>query len=417
MFSNNVPQIRSIDFCSEKVSENKSPDNIIQRKKSELDAKRECECLNRLLTRLSELIQDVTQDLIEAKSRKDIERAVCDRVTVTDVYEFAWIGEPNLSHDVITANTWEGIWEPAPETLEYDYQDIGRHPPAVRAYETSETHLVEDSETLASLIETNHWIGADQLYGIVAIPLIYRKTRYGVLTVYTAQKNRLNECEIVVLEALARTAAAAISALERGRILAADSILDIEFTIPNYDLFFIDLSAETNSDLKYNGSVYRDDGSALLFFTTDAAPSTVKEIMDEHSDVKAVTLVNEHAQGSLFEFTVSGTSIITKLAERGVKTRSLTAADGEGRISVELPNEADVRDIAHLLKEHYSGTELVSQHKRERPPTTKGEFTEEFKSRLTERQLTTLKKAYISESFQWTAGFFQRTSTHASQTS
>jgi PAS domain S-box-containing protein len=376
--------------------------DVTKRKEAELEAKRERQKLDHLLTRLNGLVQDVTRDLVRATSRDGIEQAVCDRIAATESYEFAWLGEPDLARDSITATAWAGAWDPAPDALEYDLHDDGRDQhPVVRAYETGETQLVEEPEQLAAIRDSAAWIGADRLSGMAAIPLAYHDTLYGVLTVYTTRPDALNRRETVVLEALARAAATAINALERGEMLAADSILDVEFAIRDPDLFVADLSARTECAFEYNGSVYRDDGSMFMFFTTDASPSAVAAVVDDHPDVESVACINEHAEGNLFEFTVAETSIITTLAERGAKTRSLTATDGEARIAIELPNEGDVRAIADLLDDRYPGTELVAHRTRSRPPTTKQEFFADLEDRLTERQLTALQKAYVSGYYEW----------------
>jgi hypothetical protein len=72
-----------------------------------------------------------------------------------------------------------------------------------------------------------------------------------------------------VLEAPARAGATAIDGLEGGELVAADSIIGVEFAIRDRDLFVVDLAAREDCAPQYNGSIYRDDGSMVLFFTTD----------------------------------------------------------------------------------------------------------------------------------------------------
>ena len=139
----------------------------------------------------------------------------------------------------------------------------------------------------------------------------------------------------------------------------------------------------------------------VMSFTTDATPQAVETVVDDHPDVDTVACINERAEENLFEFTVAETSIITTLAERGARTRSLTATDGEARIAVELPTDGDVRGIADLLDDRYAETELVTHRERERPPATKQEFVADLEDRLTERQSTALQKAYVSGFYEW----------------
>jgi predicted DNA binding protein len=72
------------------------------------------------------------------------------------------------------------------------------------------------------------------------------------------------------------------------------------------------------------------------------------------------------------------------------------AADGRAHITLELPPEVDVRTVATLLRDRYTGTELVASRTRDRPATTKQEFIAEVEARLTDRQVTALQKAYLS---------------------
>lgn len=70
-------------------------------------------------------------------------------------------------------------------------------------------------------------------------------------------------------------------------------------------------------------------------------------------------------------------------------------------MSVELPTEADGREIVSMLRERYQNTELAAYRERERPPETKQEFIGKFTDKLTERQLIALQTAYVSGFCQW----------------
>lgn len=376
--------------------------DVTARKEAELEVKRERRHLKHLLNRINGLLQDVHGDLVQAVSREGVESAVCERIAAADAYDFCWIGEPDLSRDAIMANTWEGAWNPDAADLTIDLTtELLDASPIVDAYETEGAQVVDDPDELAAVVEDAPWIVGDRLEGIAAIPLVYRETLYGVLTVYTTEANALNEREIIVLEALGHATATALNALERERIITADSVIELEFEIRDRSLFFVDLSARHDSEIEYNGSIYRTDGSVLMFFMTDIDSSVVEESIENHPNVEGVGLVNEHDEGNLFEFTVGTESIITTLAKRGAKTRSIEADDGTGYISVELPTDADARAIVALVQEHYPTTELVAYRERERPPETKQEHIGKLKDNLTERQLTALQTAYVSGFYEW----------------
>ncbi|MDX1744991.1 MAG: bacterio-opsin activator domain-containing protein, partial [Halobacteriales archaeon] len=381
--------------------------DITARKEAEFEVKRERAQLDHLLSRINGLIREVTAALVESVTRADVEGAVTDRIASADIYDFAWIGEPDLSNDRIVPNAWAGDWDPTADDLEVPLrgardEDGGKYPdPVATAYETGELQVITDPDAVAAFVATQPWMVDPGLQGIVAVPLVYRDTRYGVLTVYSTEVDGLNDRETVVLGALGRATATAINAIERGRILAADNVVELEFSIRDRDLFFVDLSSRTADPIVYNGSVYKDDGTVLMFFTTDASPDEVEQVVVDHDDVRGVTLINQTDDGNLYEFSVAPDSIITVLAERGARTRSLTAEHGTSNVSVELPTEADARAILALLKDRYAEAELTAYRERERPPETKQEFIGQLKDTLTDRQLTALQRAYVSGYYEW----------------
>lgn len=375
--------------------------DVTARKEAELELKREQQRLEHLLNRIEGLLQDVHSDLVQAVNREDVESVVCERIAAEDPYGFCWIGVPDLSRDTIVATAQAGAWSPDNAALDIDLTtDSADISPIVETYETECVQIIDDPNDLAAIIENVPSTAMDADFKAVAtIPLVYRETLYGVLVVCTTEEDALNEREAIVLEALGRAIATAINALERERIIIADSVVELEFEMR--DLFFVDLSDRHSTEVEYNGSIYRTDRSMLMFFTADIDLASVEKSIEHYPDVEDVTLVSAHDGGNLFEFTVGMDSIITTLAERGAKIRSMRATNGIGHVSVELPTEADARAIVTMLKEQYPNTELIRYREQERPPETKQEFIEQLKDTLTERQLTALQTAYVGGFYEW----------------
>ncbi|WP_254839201.1 bacterio-opsin activator domain-containing protein [Natronomonas marina] len=374
--------------------------DITDRKEAEMEARRRREELEHLLVRIDGLLQDVTRELVQAGSRPEIERAVCERVAADDTYEFGWIGAPDYATETIVASAQAGEWSPTEEALAADLSDE-EGGPTVAAYRTGEIQVVGGSEDLADLAARTPWLDADDLGGVAAIPLSYGETTYGVLTLYTTDGAALNEHEMVVMAALGRAAGTAINALERGRILASDSVTELVLETTDSDLFFVELSKETGSYLEFDGSVHRDDGSVLTFFTTDADAEAVRDVAAGYPDIESASPIHEFDDATLWEFGLANASITATLAERGVKISSITVADGTAEISVELPKENEVRAIVELVRERYPDTKIAAHRERERPPQTRRGFVADLEERLTERQLTALRKAHVSGYYEW----------------
>lgn len=131
-----------------------------------------------------------------------------------------------------------------------------------------------------------------------------------------------------------------------------------------------------------------------MFFLTDRPPEQI-DCRLSSTDVDHVHSVSSGEEWGLFEFSVGVDSLVADLAERGVRTRSISAENGRARIRIELPPELDSRSITDRFRDRYPSTELVGYHERERPPITREEFVEQVKDRLTDRQLTALQRAYL----------------------
>jgi Predicted DNA binding protein len=119
--------------------------------------------------------------------------------------------------------------------------------------------------------------------------------------------------------------------------------------------------------------------------------------------VESVTCIVAREQECLLEV-VLGESLLVTLTEYGAALRSVTAEDGSTRITVELPYEAEARDLFDLVAEEYPGTELLGYHERERPVETRQDFTGAISDRLTDRQETALRTAYLGGFFDWPRG-------------
>jgi len=375
--------------------------DITERKAAEMQVKREREDLKHLLLRIDGLVKNVTEQLVEAQSRSQVEQAVCEQVTAAETYDFAWVGVPDRAIDSLVGTAVAGEWAVPTADLELDLTAADSSPapdppPAASASRTGELQVVTDPGALSTLAEQSAWLDAEELGGIAAVPLVYGETTYGVLSVYTSDETTLNDHEQAVLGAIGRATATAINALERGRLIASDSVTRVEIRSHDRGLFFVDLSARTGGSFSYNGSVYRDDGSVLLFFESDADAETVVEAVADYPHIVSVDSLYEYDGQTLFEFVVTDNSLPGILAERGVRIDAIGVDNGVASLDLELSAESDVRAIVEFLQERYPKTTIVAQQRREEPPSTRRAFVGEVKTQLTERQLTALRKAHVS---------------------
>ena len=362
-------------------------DDVTARKEAELAVERERRNLDHLLARIQGLVSDVTRALVEAESRDGVEQGVVERVVETESYALAWVGEPDGAS--VVPRAWAG--DPGVEVDQLTVEREDRTHPTARAVESHEVEVDERGED-----GSDRFPELDAEFdGVAAVPLTYGETLYGVLTVCAVRPDALDEREVTVLEALGRAIGTALNALESRRILSTDSLVELEFEVRDRGLFVVDLSARCECRLDYEGAVHGADGGFSMFFTTDTDPGTLIERAAEVPGIARAARVGGGGEEHLVEFDVEAGSFVVDLAERGVRTRSIAAEDGSARIQIEFPTEADSRAIADRFRERYAETELVAYRERERPPTTRREFIEALEGRLTERQQTALRKAYL----------------------
>jgi predicted DNA binding protein len=241
----------------------------------------------------------------------------------------------------------------------------------------------------------------EEVRASIVVPLVYKETTYGVLAVFADEAGAFDEREQVVLTAIGRAVANAINAIERGRIIDATEIIELEFTVDDADLLFCRLSRGADCRVEAAGIDYRPDGSLRLYVTAeDADGERLAALAREDSDVTAVKLITDHEDGCLLELTVED-SLLATLTEFGAVPREVVGEGGMTRFTVELPYEGEAREVFDLVERRYPSTDLVGYHERERPVETRQEFRAALSERFTDRQETALRTAYLGGFFEW----------------
>jgi hypothetical protein len=378
--------------------------DITERKLAELTAehraaelKRERTSLEHLLNRLNGLVQDVLRVLVQATSREEMERAVCERLAETEPYELAWIGARNLPGDRLEVREHAGSLPFEPEELRVS---LDADAPSARALREREIQIVDSAEELRRTLPGDGAL-ADEVGAVVAVPLAYRESLYGVLTVYTERGHGIDERERVILEALSAAIANAANALEHKRLLTADEVIELEISVRDPAFPFCALSERADCRLQLTGTVQRDDGSVRQFVLAEGGRAAdVGSLVGELPEVTSATTIAEHDDEWLYELVVSD-SPAADLVDFGAITTSISAEGGQARVRLELSRQSDARAAFEHFEGRYEGVELLAHRQHERPARTRPEFVAALTDRLTDRQLTALRSAYLSGYFDW----------------
>ena len=364
-------------------------DRELQRRNEQLTA----------LNRISDTIREIDQAMVRAETQEEIDHTVCERLTDTDRFEFAWIGSVDPATDTVEPRAWAGA--------EQGYLDgrsvavaASETEPAGRTAATGEVTLVNN---VAAGLRDAPW-RSDALtrdfLSVLSIPLVYNDLRHGVLTVYADTKDAFDGTARAVLSELGETVASALSAIERKHALLTTSMTRVEFAIEDPTFLLSRLARTAECTLSYEGGIQHTSAGEGVFVTVeDADVRTVAETAADMAAIDDVTRISgEGPEGGVLRLGLSGPFLALELADHGAIFREATADPTATTLVVDVPESIDARNITRLVRETFSTVEL--ERKRTLELGSDRDLHSQFLADLTERQLEVLRTAYYSGYFE-----------------
>ncbi|TYL36391.1 hypothetical protein CV102_22440 [Natronococcus pandeyae] len=350
----------------------------------------------RTLAQIVATISDVLTELVHASSREEIELTLCDHLHAADLYRFVWIAEPDVGEESIVIRASAGD----DDVLEQLRDGFGGEPPSPeqRALETSEVQLVTslaDAGTVPKPIQRAAF--AQGLYSCVAVPLTYGSTVYGVLGIYTDRQDTLTDREQGSYAALGRVTGFAIHATRQRRLVLSDTVVEVTYRITDPTAPLAAASSALGEPLTVDGVVPVGEGELLVYVSlTDATAGNLVAHLEPETPARPI-----RGEGSdLVEIRLVDGSPLTVLADLGTSLRAATFDAGTAEVVVEMAPETDLRKFNRRLEEVFDTVELASKREQERSIETAGEFRRTLRNRLTDRQLTVLRTAYLADYFE-----------------
>jgi predicted DNA binding protein len=359
------------------------------------------------LGRINGIIQKVIRDLVGATTREEVEQVVCERLAATDLYEFTWIGEREMTSERVARRTaageYDGILDLVVEATadadtDGDSNADGTKSPEQTAMQTGETrvvrHLVDD-ESVPEPVRREAF--ARGLQSSITVPLRYGDTTYGVLGVYATRPNAFSKREQESLETLGIATGFVINATRQRNLLLSDTVIELSFRVSDSDAFFAAASAQLECELAVEGIVPLDEKSLLCYVRVEgASPDDLLELAENHPGIDAGRVVHETSDdtGGSVELTVSGSSPALVLIERAATIRTAEFDRGTGVIVAEVSPGGNVRENVEAVGEAFPNSELLSKTEHERSVETAQEFRSTLHDRLTDRQRNALRTAY-----------------------
>ncbi len=369
--------------------------DVTDRKERELRI-REQKTRLELLNTTNEVIRDVNRELVQADSKAEVEAAACEQFAAADPYESAWIATRNVVNDAVRAQTSTGVDDDTLEAVIAAINDADRETAVNRALETDATRVV------AATDEGGDRYAAVDAAATVAVPLSYRGARYGALVVHASDPGAADAVDVDVLDELGETVAYAINAAESKRSLVTDRVTALTFRLTAGDDPLVALADDLECELALERLSASGDGDIVAYVTVcETAADDVLEYAAESDGVDDAQAVCDRDDECLFRFVVTGSPIVATLAEHGAVVRSLSADGGEGQVTAELSETADVRGVVEAVSGSHPGASLVGQRERERTAETRGEFRATLEERFTDRQREAIQRAHFGGFFAW----------------
>jgi len=377
----------------EDITDRKERERTLRTQRDELE----------LLGRVTDLVLEITQELVDSSNRDRIEDLVCRHLADADRYDLAWIGESRSGADDIVFRTGVGKTGTVIEDLEASIATEVGLQAARTAVETGETQVRHVTRDLVEGPQRGQ--GGDPPVGpeVAAVPLTYRDTIYGALVVQTRPPHSYRERELAGMATLGKTIGFARNAITNKKLLFTDSVVDLEFDVEGSTLPVVGTTEALDCVAQLDGFVVSATEDAVsLYAAVDGttAATFVQKVRGEPSVRDAQVIADETGHRRV-EVTVDDDSPLGRLTHHEVTLHSIDVESGTGTYGFEAPLTVDVSEVVDDLRGWDPEIQLVAKRERDRPVTTAAEVATEMESTLTDRQAEIFKTAYFGGYFEW----------------
>ncbi|WP_435102742.1 GAF domain-containing protein [Halarchaeum sp. P4] len=348
----------------------------------------------RTLDRINGIIRGVQRALVNATTRPEVERAVCDGLTAFEPYRFARVLDyDQVSGDVVTRAT-AGDDSEAVGRL----QSADATPPGERAIETDDPVVLNDLLTAEGLGNSRRALLDAGFRAVAAVPLSYDGRAFGALELYADRPDGFADEELEVLAELGETVANAVDAAERREALLTGSETEVDLDVPtDTNDPLVGLASAADCTLRLDGLITRIDDDWLVYVAvSDGTAADLEAVVD---DVPGVRRLNVVGDGGLVGVVADALPIAESVADGDGELAALEVTPSGGRVTVRVPYSGNVRSFVEEYREAVPGASLVRQTQ------TRGEDSADLRrsvtENLTERQLEVLKLALHQGYFAW----------------
>ncbi|MFC7080700.1 PAS domain S-box protein [Halorussus caseinilyticus] len=353
------------------------------------------------LNNLNAVVRDINEALVQQSTRGEVEQVVCDRLSESDSYEFAWFGEVDPRSERVELTTEAGV-EGYLDAIEIPVapDDDRSKEPTGRAVLTEEVQI---SQNVTEEWELEDWRDHARTHGFrsaAAIPVVHEDTLYGVLNVYTERPNGFEGEERRVVGHLGEIVGHAIASIERKRALMSDEVVELEFYIR--DVFEAVGVPENGGTISFHRTVPVGDGRFVEYGTATGNGIAMLETLTERLPYwEDVTVIREEFGTATFEARLSEPPVVSLVASNGGYIDAATIEDGDYNMTLHFPPTVEIRNVVERIRETYPTVEAVTRRQVSRSGDSLRRLDEVLADEMTDRQRTALEAAYFAGFFEW----------------
>ena len=371
------------------VTEKRSNEQTIERLRSESER----------AEMVDTLIADVLEGLVGATSQDAIMETIRDQLGTSDQYQFVWTGEYAVDSDELVVSGVAGdrgeLFPAVREAVEG-----GQATPERRAVEQQRPTLVQSLSENTSVPNAVRAAGfADGVQSVFALPLVYGSSVYGVVGVYAGTEAAFSDHVQSSFETLGELAGYAINATQNRKLLFADTVTEVTFGLTENSPL-VRVSDTCDAALTLDGTVTPSDAGLTCFLSVSGSdPDGVLETVEALPSAQGGRMIRQSDpdRGRIQVTLAEGVPLVAAI-NRGATIRTAVFNGDDSRLIVELSPDANVRRLANVLGDD-GPVPVLARQDTTRSPTTTREFRSDLKDRLTDRQATVLRTAYLADYF------------------
>jgi len=350
----------------------------------------------RRLKEVNEIIRRVDRVLVQADTAAEIEQTVCEELTRSRWFSFAWLGRHNGS--ALEVGPGAGSGSGYLDAIDMSTTGEGGHP-AVRTAQSGEPRVVD---AISEDLLDERWrteAVSREFQSVISVPLAHDGFLYGVLTVYADEVGRFGKTLESVFVELGESIANAIQEIQSRHRQPTGSVLELELSITAPELLLSELARRLDVTVTCMGGVPSEGGTTRLFVQLpDCDPEDVHARVESMSRVASVAAVSDDDR---YEIVVHGPTLVRTLIDQGARLQEVVSTATGAEATVQVATATDVRAFVNQLSSHHEGVSLQAKRETETHSQYGDSMRSALEESLTDRQVEVLQTAYLSGFFEW----------------